>query len=975
MDVYRPCTRRRIVFCIGLFAGALWPAAAVAGPLPRLAVSLPAGATSADVSRLLQACGGQDALVILPAVNVRVGGGGDAAIDASPPIDLPPHAYLHLRVEATPTAAAGREREAQIDRQAADVVRRLPLDRPSVTGLVIEAVGAGELSDLEQFALASVIVKAKGAKPGLEVALVTRMLPVPPRLLAYVDALVVPWDLATGAAAPSAAAMGSAGRPVIGRVSAGGLDEATRGGESLLDALMMPGAAGASTIWLALPGLSALRGACTTMQTLARSLDSGLEMTAPERAPMAVLVDGAAAAGGAAFVSGRSAEMAVLLRAGGTRAAPRSLTLASPPGGKAPVVACTDPLDGRALPASREPSPGCRADVDVVLFRASMPSSSDRVFESVNVTGRASLSVEEIIARWQAAREAERAVLDNYAVPCFLVLHFEATSLSTGFDVALELEQFWDRTGTNDWVQTAFRVNGVKLRKGQEFPLPQLEPDKVVTKPLELRVDDEYAYELAGTDTVDGRLCYVVRIAPEKPSPMLYSGRVWIDGLDFRQVRLELEQRDSKSNVPSHVETQHFERVKDAQGREFTLLRAIDVEESLNLAGRAVTLEKRYRYGEYAINTAAFAARLAATRASDDPMFRDTDDGLRNLRRQDGERVLDPKTTKQVRAVLGGLLYDGGRSYPVPLAGVTFVDFDFRKSGMQLSWFFAGPLLTGSLSKQVNERFRWAVDLSLNALPYTTYQYAGDTELKGEQVTYFEQYTGLLLAWQPMSALSMNTQIDLYHHLYRATDETDPAYRLPATGVTLNLYGEAKYVKKGLTAIATVEHGRRAGWHEFGYPTEPAPVLPNWTRYSIEASQHVYAGKLTRGGVSAGYFGGHDLDRFSRYSPGFFTRPSINGLPNGVDSFDEVTTLGAYYGFNVLDLAKLQGAYTHAWTRSKAEGNQLQQFDGLNFTLGVAGPIGTFVQGSFSVALHGNLERYPSRWGTYLIFLKPWRKQ
>ena len=41
---------------------------------------------------------------------------------------------------------------------------------------------------------------------------------------------------------------------------------------------------------------------------------------------------------------------------------------------------------------------------------------------------------------------------------------------------------------------------------------------------------------------------------------------------------------------------------------------------------------------------------------------------------------------------------------------------------------------------------------------------------------------------------------------------------------------------------------------------------------------------------------------------------------------------------NVLDLAKLQGAYTHAWTRNKSEGNSLKQFDGLeaaNATLAV----------------------------------------
>ena len=302
------------------------------------------------------------------------------------------------------------------------------------------------------------------------------------------------------------------------------------------------------------------------------------------------------------------------------------------------------------------------------------------LFEQVSVTGRAALRVEEIIARWQAAREAERVLLDNYSVPCFLVLHFEATSISIAFDVALELEQFWDRTGVNDWVQTAFRVNGVRLRRGQAFPLPQLEPDKVVTKPLELRIDEKYVYELLGTDTVDGRVCYVVGIRPEGASESLYSGKVWIDGVDFRQVRLHLEQRDGKNNVAAHVETQAFSRVKDARGREFTLISAIDAEDQVNIAGRSVTLEKRYRFGVYRVNTDDFPARLAAARMSGDPMFRDTEEGLRSLKREGNELVIEPATSKVIKAALGGVLYDGGRTWPVPLAGISWVDFDFRRT-------------------------------------------------------------------------------------------------------------------------------------------------------------------------------------------------------------------------------------------------------------------------------------------------------
>jgi hypothetical protein len=968
---------------------------AAAGPLPRLAISLPSKLAAADAARIVRTCGARDVLIVLPATSARIGGTGEPAAQAgeSEPrpgeTPVPPGSYLHLQVEVADVSVTGRERETLIERQVADIVRDLALDRQPAAGLVIEPTVSTTSADILQFALATLMLKARGARPGLEIALVMpgrrdaasdRQDVGPPevqRLLAYVDFVVFSDRVLAGTRAPDLDAL-TAGRPLTIRISAGGADDAKAGSVALLDLLMTPGAAAATTVWLELPGLSALRGLCATMQFLARSLDGGFEMTAPERASLAVLVDGRAAAPAVAFVGSRTADVAVLLKAGASHQGPRSLTVASATA-RSPQVTCFDATDSRVLDTRTVPGqpPGCQADTEYVLLHARVPTGDGRMFESVSVTARSGLRVEEIIARWQAAREAERQLLDHYSVPVFTSLHFDATSVAAGIDVALELTQFVDRTGVQDWVQTAFRVNGVKLKRGQEFPLPQVEPDKVVTRPLELRVDEKYLYDLLGTDTVRDRVCYVLSIKPGQATETLYSGKVWIDGVTFTQVRLRLEQRDGRNNVASHVETQEFEAVKDPQGRAFTLVRSIFAEDSVNLAGRSILVEKHYRYGDYAINAPDFAARLAEARAGDDPMFRDTEQGLRALRRKgdSAERVVEPMGGKRIWALLAGVMYTGAFSFPVPLAGASWVDFDFRKTGTQLSAFFAGPIFVANLSRQVNKDLRWGLDLSLIALPNLFYEYSGSTELSGRQVMNFEQYAGGLFNWQVTPELVLSTQGHLYWDYFRATSKTDPRYRIPASGVTLDLYGEAKYNRKSFSAIGTVEHGRRQGWRDFGFADgAPAPLYPNWTRYSIELGQHVFVGKLTRGGISAGYFGGSHLDRFSRYTPTFLNRPKLNGIPSGVDSFDEVTTLGAYYGFNVLDVAKLEGAYTHAWTRNRDEGNGLRQFDGIDLNIGMAGPFGTFVQGSVSLALRGNLERYRTRWGTYLIFLKPLKK-
>ena len=196
---------------------------------------------------------------------------------------------------------------------------------------------------------------------------------------------------------------------------------------------------------------------------------------------------------------------------------------------------------------------------------------------------------------------------------CFLSLHFESSSFGIGVDVALDLQQFFDRTGVNDWIQTGLLVNGVRLNV-REFPLAQIEPERVVTKPLELTIDQKYGYRLSGTETVNDRLCYVVDVEPAETGELLYAGRIWIDGETFRQVRMRLVQRTGTNSVAAHVETQDFAAVRDAAGREFTLFSRIFTEETLNLGGRPVMLERTYRFENYAANVPGL--RLEARRGA-----------------------------------------------------------------------------------------------------------------------------------------------------------------------------------------------------------------------------------------------------------------------------------------------------------------------------------------------------------------------
>jgi len=166
---------------------------------------------------------------------------------------------------------------------------------------------------------------------------------------------------------------------------------------------------------------------------------------------------------------------------------------------------------------------------------------AEAVTERSDVTGRTELSVGEIVARHQQARAADDRALERHVVLARMEQHFRPTTTDPGFDVVSENRFFSDRGGV-EWEELSFSVNGTKW--GADRPaFPLLQPEKVLSPPLDLRLDADYRYRLDGTETVDGAACYVVRFTPDSlaAGKSLYRGTVWIDRETFRRRKLQAE--------------------------------------------------------------------------------------------------------------------------------------------------------------------------------------------------------------------------------------------------------------------------------------------------------------------------------------------------------------------------------------------------------------------------------------------------
>jgi hypothetical protein len=975
---------RRVVALL-LFAGiALLPLTAQVG-LPRAAVSIPSDQNLAASMQAAAQCELPGKTIVLPPVHLQLAGDEsstarfDEQAQAVGTMPEGSEVWLHVVVEAG--SLTGKESEKQLIQRVDALLKPAPLSVPLVRGLIVEINEPMTAPDLFAFGLLRVALTAKASNAGLRLAFVfqpgfvARHGDLTKRLATYSDLLGTTYspDWRSDAVWIADQALN---KPLILKVDAG----TSAAASPYLAAAIAAAGTPVEILWSEPSDAKSADRVCAVNNFISHYITGSMLPVDSAASTFAIAADGARSDDYRWFGDAQSSNLVSLAHVNGSPSHPRMVTIQGAAAGPFEIH-WYDPATGAPLPVGEPAKTGkglvqtCACTSEYVLIYVHKQSDTDTtVFNAVEVKGGVDLKVEEIIARWQQYREAQKHRLENYRASSFMNLHFESTNVAPGFDISMQFEEYFDRGAKVELAQKALYVNGVKFNNKYEFPLPQIEPEKVLTPPLELKVSERYEYKLLGTEHVNGVLCYVLGVEPKVRDENLYSGKVWIDGTTFREVKQSLSQRGSKSNVVVNVESQNFELVPDGKGNQFNLLRSISAQQVLNAAGRDFVLQRTMQFSEYAINTPQFSEALTTEHSSEDPMYRETDNGLRTLRKQGSERILEETSEKRIRSIVAGGMYEGTFNFPIPFAGFSSVDFDFRQTGAQLSTFFAGPILASNLSKQYGTKFRLSSDVAISAIPGENRIFTGDIENTGEQIWTWEEDTGFRASWQATTHLSLTGFSYLSYHVFRRTSDTDSSYVLPQNGVAFLPGVELKYTRKGYVFSAQGTRGERINWKQFGYTTQPQPRPQSaYTLYNADINKDYYFRKFTKGGWDFSYYGGDQLDRFSRYFPSFFSQPRIHGIPGGTDSFDAIAMGNVHYGFNVMDLVKFEGLYSYARARDLAESSQFRKFDGLETNFNTAGPKGTLIQGTVSYALDGNIARYNSRWGAYFLLLKPLR--
>lgn len=610
-----------------------------------------------------------------------------------------------------------------------------------------------------------------------------------------------------------------------------------------------------------------------------------------------------------------------------------------------------DPLDGAARPVE-----AFAWDPATNLARMSVPvSEMPRVVDfnyaagetqaaRVDVTARALPSVGEVIFKHQQVQAAQDAVLHSYVADMHMEQHFRPTPTDPGFDVVTENRFFSDRDGV-EWEELSFILNGSKWGSDRP-PFPLLQPEKVNSLPLDLRLNADYEYRLDRVESIDGTECYAVRFTPRSDDKPLYRGTVWIDSTTFARVKLQAVQTRPGAPVLSNEETQHFAPVGAAAGRRLYLPARLSSKQIILIAGRNLLLEREVRFSAFDINTPDFAARRDASRRGEGVMFRETQKGLRHYVKRGEERVVAERTTSSAKALAIGTVVDPSYDFPLPILGLNYLDFEFLGKDNQLALLFGGVLALVNVQRPqlAGRRVDGGIDLFAIAVSANDRVYDEAGEREDERLTTRPFSTGVNLGYQFTDFQKLVASYQFRYDSFKASAETAADFIAPLGTATHGVGLAYEYRRAGYSLQASGFYHRRGSWKEWGRAGDYEPSQRDYLKYGASLSKEFFAG-LHKFRVNAAYFGGRDLDRFSTYQFGLFDETRIHGVPTAGVRFPELAMLRGSYSLNLFELYRLDVFFDQALGREPGTSRHWRSITGLGLGFNLRGPFRTLVRG------------------------------
>jgi hypothetical protein len=636
-----------------------------------------------------------------------------------------------------------------------------------------------------------------------------------------------------------------------------------------------------------------------------------------------------------------------------------------------------DPLTGASLAPTRMQKGPQDNRLRMALPVADHPlivdfnvGNSSGLGTTVDVRKEALPRIEEIVFRHQQAQAAQDAVLRNYIAHVRIEQHFRPSPADPAYNLVTENRLFSDH-GAVEWEELSFELNGAKWTANRPaFPLVQAE--KVLSLPLDLRMNQDYTYRLDGVDTVGGRPAFVVRFDPVDATHALYRGTVWIDRATFVRLRVQAVETRLGGVVVSNDETQVFESSGNIDGRTVWLASHVMNKQIFLIAGRNVLVEREVRLSDVALNASEFDRERSAARASNRIMYRDTDDGVRYLVKQGETRVVSNQMTTSARAFVLGADIDPSFDRPLPIGGLNILDFNFLNRNLQLALLYGGVIAFGNIqhANLWGGKFDASVDFFGLALKANDDVFDAQGKRPGERVDRIPVGAGLNLGYQLTPFQKITAHYEFKYDAYFRDATTAPSFVVPSSTATNGEGLGYEYRRQGYSLLANAAAYRRSTWDPWGWAGGFDESARTYTKYDLGLSKDFTFATFHTVHLNETYFGGQRLDRFSMYQFGLFDATRMHGVPAAV-RFGELGMFRGSYSFNLFDLYRVDLFVEHAIGRDPQGDNAWRQVIGTGIRLNLRAPKNTILQMDFGKSVLPDLYRGAGSTVLQVLLLKP----
>ena len=634
---------------------------------------------------------------------------------------------------------------------------------------------------------------------------------------------------------------------------------------------------------------------------------------------------------------------------------------------------------------SREQATG-RVQADAPLTGRPMvvdfnEGAAEVLIERSGVSAVRQLTIGEIIARHQQQQRAQDATVKHYVATARMQQHFRPTvadnGMSSSYDVVTE-NRYFVAGADVEWEELSFAVNGSKFGVDRP-PFPLLQPEKVLSLPLQLRFDEGYTYRLAGTERIDDFDCYVVRFDPVREDSALYKGTVWIDKKTFARVRVQAVQGGLAAPVISNEETQRYRPIA-VGNRPVFLFNGLSARQIVLIAGRNLLVEKSVEFSDFHVNDDEFDRERASAREGDRVMYRETDRGLRYYVKEDGTRVVSERPTNHAKALAMGTTIDPSFAYPLPMLGIDYLNFQFGSPNQQLAVLFAGVLAAGNIqrSKIGKTHLDASVDFFGIAAPSSDRLYSASGESAGERVLNWPETTGFNLGWQATPFQKATLQYQLRFDGYVRDRTTSDAFDVPSSTLTQGMGGAWEYRRGGYSLLLNGARFKRASWQPWGLHPAGEPVAATtspdtYDKYQASLSRDFYVNVFQKLHLNGSWFSGRDLDRFSKYQFGLFDDTRIHGVPASGVRYGELAMVRGSYSLNIFEQYRFDLYLDRAWGRDEPGHGLWDPITGFGVAINVRAPHNTILRADVGKSM------LPDRFGPLgstvfqILLLKPMR--